>query len=61
MLKFIKHHLDSIAGIEVFPIISFIIFFTFFLVVAAYVFKQRREYFDQMGLMPLDENQPSNQ
>ncbi len=59
MLKFIKHHMETIAGIDIFPIISFIIFFTFFLVVAAYVIKQSKSYFDEVSLLPLDDNQAS--
>ena len=59
MLKFIKHHMETIAGIEIFPIISFIIFFTFFTVVLAYLIMQRKEHFDKMSLMPLEDNQDS--
>ena len=59
MLKFIKHHMETIIGIEIFPIISFIIFFTFFLVVAAYVIKQSKSHFDEVSLLPLDDNQSS--
>lgn len=59
MLKFIKHHMETIVGIEVFPIISFIIFFTFFMIVLAYLVMQRKSHFDKMSLMPLDDNQAS--
>ncbi|MCF8277641.1 MAG: CcoQ/FixQ family Cbb3-type cytochrome c oxidase assembly chaperone [Flavobacteriales bacterium] len=55
MLKFIKHHMETISGIEIYPIISFIIFFTFFVAVLAYLVIQRKEYFDQLSMMPLDE------
>ncbi len=59
MLKFVKHHMETIMGIEIFPIISFIIFFTFFIVVLGYLVVQRTSYFDKMSLMPLDDNQAS--
>ncbi|MFC2176419.1 CcoQ/FixQ family Cbb3-type cytochrome c oxidase assembly chaperone [Bacteroidota bacterium] len=59
MLKFVKHHMETIIGIEIFPIISFIIFFTFFVVVLAYLVIQRKEYFDQLSMMPLEEEQAS--
>jgi cytochrome c oxidase cbb3-type subunit 4 len=49
--------METIAGIEIYPIISFIIFFTFFIVVLAYLVIQRTEYFDRMSMMPLDEEQ----
>jgi cytochrome c oxidase cbb3-type subunit 4 len=56
MLKFIKHHLDTIAGIDIYPVISFVIFFTFFVLLAIYVVWERKEYFDQMGHLPLEGN-----
>ncbi|MCF8464592.1 MAG: CcoQ/FixQ family Cbb3-type cytochrome c oxidase assembly chaperone [Flavobacteriales bacterium] len=59
MLKFVKHHMETIAGIEIYPIISFIIFFTFFVAVLAYLIIQRKEYFDQLSMMPLDEENAS--
>lgn len=59
MLKFIKHHMETIAGVDIYPIISFIIFFTFFLVVAAYVIKQSKTHFDKVSLLPLEDNQAS--
>jgi cbb3-type cytochrome oxidase subunit 3 len=51
--------METIIGIEIFPVISFIIFFTFFLVVAAYVIKQSKSHFDEVSLLPLDDNQSS--
>lgn len=59
MLKFVKHHMETIAGIEIYPIISFIIFFTFFVAVLAYLVIQRKEYFDQLSMMPLEEEKAS--
>ena len=60
MLKFVKHHMDTIAGIEIYPLISFVIFFTLFCAVAAYVIWQRKEHFTKMGMMPLDDNEVVN-
>lgn len=51
--------METIVGIEIYPIISFIIFFTFFIVVLAYLVIQRTEYFDKMSMMPFDEEKPS--
>lgn len=58
MLKFIKGHADSIAGIEIFPIISFFIFFLFFLVLLVYVFKMKTIELDELSSLPLDHDQP---
>ncbi len=53
MLKFIKHHMTSIVGIEIFPIIAFILFFTFFLVMLWYVITFSRKHVAHMEQMPL--------
>lgn len=56
MLKFIKHHMESIAGIEVWPVLSFIIFFLFFLAVLWWVFTVRRAHIDHMASLPLGDS-----
>jgi len=55
MLKFIKHNMETIAGIEIYPIISFLIFFTLFTSVLVYVIYQGKSYFDQVGALPLED------
>jgi len=59
MLKFIKHHMETIAGIEIYPLISFIIFFLFFMVMLLYVVKMRKSHIEEMGNLPLAEDQNS--
>ena len=54
MLKFIKGHVASITGIEIYPLISFLIFFTFFVVVTIWVFGKNKDYFNKQGNIPLD-------
>lgn len=56
MLKFIKHNMTSIDGIETFPLISFVMFFVFFILLTLYVVIQKKEHFDMMSDMPLKEN-----
>lgn len=48
-----KEILQSIAGIEIFPIISFVIFFAFFLGLLAYVVVVKKEHVQAMKAMPL--------
>lgn len=61
MLKFIKHHMTSIGGIEIYPLISFLIFFLFFLAVLVYVLKMSRESITELSNIPLKEDQsPEN-
>lgn len=60
MLRFIKHHVDTIGGIEIYPLISFVIFFLFFVTVGVLVLTSRKEHIDHMGALPLDEAEGSN-
>lgn len=54
MLKFIKHHMESILGIEIYPLISFVIFFVFFVVVAIWVLKLNKNFINKMSNLPLE-------
>lgn len=57
MLKFIKHHMETINGIEIFPLISFVIFFLFFLGLLVWVFWADKDHIRKMAEMPLDDHQ----
>ena len=59
MLKFIKHHMTSIGHIEIYPIISFIIFFIFFAAVLILVFKSDKKFIAKMENLPLDDSTKS--
>ena len=61
MLKFIKHHMETIAGIEIYPIISFIIFFTFFIALIIYVYKVDKKVFNEISNIPLDSNETDHE
>jgi cbb3-type cytochrome oxidase subunit 3 len=52
MLKFIKHHMTSISGIEIFPVISFLIFFLFFIGLIYWVMKMDKKSIDQVANLP---------
>jgi len=54
MLKFVKNYMDSIDGIEVYPIISLLIFFAFFVVLFWWVFTAKKEYIKTVSNIPLD-------
>lgn len=56
MLKFIKHNMETIIGIEIFPIISFLIFFIFFIVLFLWVLKLKTEEVDALAALPLAED-----
>lgn len=53
MLKFIKHNMETISGIEIFPIISLLIFFFFFLGLYTWVFTYKKEKINELSQLPL--------
>ena len=54
MLKFIKGHMESIDGIEIYPIISLLIFFIFFAGLFWWVFTAKKEHIKEVSQIPLD-------
>lgn len=54
MLKFIKHNMETIAGIEIFPIISLLIFFFFFVALFIWVFNYKKETIKELSNIPLN-------
>lgn len=54
MFKFLKGHLESITGIEIYPMISLLIFFTFFVALFWWVFTAKKDYINKVSKMPLD-------
>ncbi len=54
MLRYIKGHMESIAGIEIYPLISIVIFFTFFVVLFWWVITAKKEYITTVSNLPLD-------
>lgn len=55
MFEQIKHNMETISGIEVYPIISLLIFFFFFVGLGVWVFSYRKEKIQEMSNIPLDE------
>jgi cytochrome c oxidase cbb3-type subunit 4 len=55
MLKFIKHNLDTISGIEIYPIISLLIFFIFFVGLYSWVYTYRNEKINEMRNIPFSD------
>ena len=54
MLKYIKGHMETIAGIEIYPIISLLIFFIFFVALFWWVFTAKKDYIKTVSSLPLD-------
>lgn len=55
MLKFVKNHMDSITGVEIYPIISLLIFFIFFVALFWWVVTAKKDYIKQVSNIPLDD------
>ena len=54
MLRFVKNHLESITGIEIYPLISLFIFFVFFVVLFWWVITAKKEYIKTVSNLPLE-------
>ncbi len=56
MLRFIKQNLETIAGIEIFPLISLVIFVLFFVIMLVRVFKMKKNYVSEISDYPLNDS-----
>ena len=56
-MKIVMNTLSNIQGIDIYPIISLLIFFTFFIVMAYLVFNLDKGYISEMKNMPLEEDE----
>ncbi|NRD23950.1 CcoQ/FixQ family Cbb3-type cytochrome c oxidase assembly chaperone [Winogradskyella litoriviva] len=54
MLKFVKNYMDSMDGIEIYPIISLLIFFIFFVALFFWVVTAKKDYINTVSNLPLD-------
>ena len=56
MLKFVKEHLQSMEGIEIYPLVSLVIFVVFFLVLFGWVFSMNKKHLQYLKELPLTSN-----
>jgi cbb3-type cytochrome oxidase subunit 3 len=54
MLRFIKGNLENIDGVQIYPIISLLIFFIFFAALFWWVFTAKKDYIKEVSNIPLD-------
>ncbi len=54
MLKFVKNHMESITGIEIYPMISLLIFFIFFVALFWWVITAKKDYIKTVSNIPLE-------
>ena len=56
MFEQIKHNMETIAGIEIYPVLSLLIFFFFFVGLAFCFFFYKKETIQEMSNIPLEDN-----
>jgi hypothetical protein len=59
-MRYIKHFFENISGIEIYPIISLLIFFFFFLFLGIYVLMMRKNHAQYMAARPLELEESGN-
>ncbi|KGO94953.1 CcoQ/FixQ family Cbb3-type cytochrome c oxidase assembly chaperone [Flavobacterium subsaxonicum] len=60
MLKFVQHNLETIAGVAIYPIISLLIFFFFFVGLYTWTFTYKKEKIDEMSNLPFSDEDNQN-
>jgi len=55
MLKFVKHNMETISGVEIYPIISLLIFFIFFVGLYSWVYTYKKDKINEMSNIPFTE------
>ncbi|MGB2088194.1 MULTISPECIES: cytochrome C oxidase subunit IV [Psychroflexus] len=61
MLKFVKENLETIVGIELYPIISLLIFFTFFVALFWWVMTYNKKNIKFLSELPLEQKKEDKQ
>lgn len=56
MLRFISHNMTEIDGISIFPILSLLIFTTFFAFVITYVIRMQKARVEEISNIPLEDD-----
>ncbi len=54
-----KEVLQNIMGVEIFPVISLIIFMLFFFLILGWIFTLKKQYITEMENIPLEDNKYS--
>ncbi len=60
MFKFIKQYVESIDNVNIYPMISLLIFFLFFVILLFMVKKMSKERLSELSNIPLDKEENTN-
>jgi len=55
MFEQIKHNMETIAGVAIYPILSLLIFFAFFVGLGIWVFYYKKEKIEELSNLPLND------
>ncbi len=55
MLRYIKHNLTEIDGVNIYPMISLLIFLLFFIVMFTFVIRMKKARISELSAMPLED------
>lgn len=56
MLKFIKGNLENIDDVQIYPMISLLIFFVFFVILFWWVFTAKKSHIEEVSNIPLNDD-----
>lgn len=56
MFEQIKHNMETIDGVEIYPILSLLIFFLFFTILGIWVISYKKEKIQELSQIPLSDN-----
>lgn len=61
MLRYIKHNLTEMDGVDIYPLISLLIFVIFFAVMFIFVARMKKSRIEELSAMPLEDDVEPNQ
>ncbi|MBP6180674.1 CcoQ/FixQ family Cbb3-type cytochrome c oxidase assembly chaperone [Flavobacterium sp.] len=56
MFEQIKHNMETIEGVAIYPILSLLIFFVFFIGLGIWVFSYKKDKILELSQIPLNDN-----
>ena len=60
MIRFVKHYFEGIADVEIYPIISLLLFFIVFITMLIHVMKIPKTSIEKISNLPLEEDENIN-
>ncbi|MCF6346935.1 MAG: cbb3-type cytochrome c oxidase subunit 3 [Flavobacteriaceae bacterium] len=60
MIRFVKHYFEGISDIEIYPMISLLLFFIVFVTMLIYVLRIPKKSIEEISNLPLDEEENIN-